>query len=46
MEQLLFTGYLRYEFEKSATGKEIWTVNVDGFESGQIGRDYNLSKLG
>jgi hypothetical protein len=39
MEQLLSTDYLRYEFEKSVTGKEIWTVNVAGFESRQIGRD-------
>jgi hypothetical protein len=45
MEQLFFTSYLRYETDKSATGKEIWTVNVDGFESRQIGRDYNLTKL-
>jgi hypothetical protein len=46
LRTVLFTGYLRYKSERSATGEERYTVDIEGFGSRGIDQDYNLSTPG
>lgn len=46
LRTVLFTGFLRYESDKTATGEERYTLDIDGFEGRGFAQDYKLSTPG